>query len=488
MHSNDLAASASERSAPTVLVSLGFEPRGLPDPTTGDSVGYASAGRSYIRLLRTWCRVEQVDHPESRLDYAVWKARQRGEMPLHLTFLPLQRAYLSGRTPNVAFSGWALGDLPDGHLDDDPRHNLVRIAGRLDLVLTASRFTRDAFVRAGVRTPVEVVPLPVEARYSGLPEWRAGERVELKLPALRLSSRGATAPLEPAGWLTDEKPTPISPARRAYRLWIKPHLSASGRELVARSARAVGLGWQWPTVPVTQRPRLGTPANAPLALSGVVYASEVDPFEARHNWTDLLTAFLGALGHMDDATLVLQLTTPPERLADGLERVATYYSNLGRDHRCGLVLVAGPLARSERLELLKATTFYLSATRAEGYCQSLQRYLAAGRPAVGPAHSALAEYLDDQVGLVVDSSPEPAPWPEGFNQPPRALWQRISWQSLHDQIGASYELARQDVARYQALACRARARMAELASPDLARLHLRSALERVEPSEALIRG
>ena len=104
-------------------------------------------------------------------------------------------------------------------------------------------------------------------------------------------------------------------------------------------------------------------------------------------------------------------------------------------------------------------------------------YLAAGRPAVSPCHSAIEDYFDEEVGFVVDSHAEPAAFPHDPELRCRTTWARIVWPSLVKQIRASYELAKSDPASYQAMAGKARARMQGWASMDQVGQRLNVALD-----------
>ena len=129
------------------------------------------------------------------------------------------------------------------------------------------------------------------------------------------------------------------------------------------------------------------------------------------------------------------------------------------------------------LALTQASTFWLSATRAEGACLPARDFLAAGRPLVTPAHSALAEYVDGDVAWVVDSHPEPTHWPHDPSQRLTTTWQRIVWQSLREQIRAAYDTATGDPARYARIAAQGRQRMRDTAAADAVWPRLRAALD-----------
>src|SRR5205807_1595407 len=116
---------------------------------------------------------------------------------------------------------------------------------------------------------------------------------------------------------------------------------------------------------------------------------------------DLVTAFLIALKDQPDATLVLKLMVSPELADSSVNQVLAHCRGLR--HRCKLVLIADPFSEDEMHELVRGTTYYVTATRAEEAGFPLQSFLASGRPGIAPRHTALADYFDARVGWVVDS-------------------------------------------------------------------------------------
>ena len=65
-------------------------------------------------------------------------------------------------------------------------------------------------------------------------------------------------------------------------------------------------------------------------------------------------------------------------------------------------------------------------------------------------------------------------------------WNRIVWQSLHDQIQASYRVATAERARYEQMARRARERMRRVADAEGVWSRLRDALD-VDDRSAAVR-
>jgi glycosyltransferase involved in cell wall biosynthesis len=468
------------------VVSLLFAGSEAPARLGGDAYSYYFAFAPLEPLLRRYGAVAPLTKAESRLDYALWRRQQAGEAPVHVSFLPLQYTYLSSRAPNIAFPFWEFPDIPQGWGLANPRDDWKRIAERLDLILCASNFTRDAFLRAGIKVPVRLVPIPVRPENLAMPAWQGGRRFSLPCACYPLgvpvsnSSDAAAAANAPAG------PGLVVRTRLAYQAKLRPFLPSLARMAISRALRIVKFF----------RDSLRTdkhlePATL-LDLSGIVYTSVFNVEDPRKNWQDMLSAFLLALADNDDASLVIKLVSPAERIAQDVGRVEECYRRLGVRHRCKLQLVAGYLTDSEMRELIRGSTYYVNTSHAEGACLPLQEFLASGRPGIAPRHSALSDYFDDEVGFVVESHPEPAPWPHLPEQGYVTTRHRLVWQSLFDQFRTSYAIAATDVPKYRALARRARQRMQQFAGAERVAACLHEALRtilpgipRPEPAESL---
>ena len=136
-----------------------------------------------------------------------------------------------------------------------------------------------------------------------------------------------------------------------------------------------------------------------------------------------------------------------------------------------------PLGRANRGAVPRESAYYLNASKAEGACLPLQDFLAAGRPGIAANHTAMADYFHEDVGFVVASAPEPTHWPHDPRRVVRTTWHRINWQSLHDQIKASYELLENGAEDYQKMSQRARVRMKGYASLEAVWPRLVTALD-----------
>ena len=447
----------ARRTGRTVAVSSVYSPTEADLGAARDDPTYQRVYRAFAPLLRRWGQAIEVSRPESRLDYILWRAQESGSAALHLSILPLQATYLSARARNVAFPLWSLPDIPRSALGSNPRTNWAAVANRLALLITAAGATRDAFLRAGVTTPIHVVPVPVGAEFFAVPPFERWATASLEGRAYPLSEAEPEQPRQQDPWRPTECDTRSLRARalRLYRYELRPYLPEPVQGWVARRGRSVlaSLGGR-------DRPEANPPPpHDRLELSGVVYTTYLDPFDERDAWQDLLSAFLLALGDREDATLVVRLPLAAGQAEQGLRLVMDRYHELGIAHRCRLVLVPGELPPGDELALARASAYYVNAVRAASVCLPLQEFLAAGRPAISPAHTAMADYFDDSLGFRVEAHPEPTGWPGESDQRCRTRRYRLVWQSLFDQLRLSYVTIVEQEGRYRDMAARAREAM-----------------------------
>jgi glycosyltransferase involved in cell wall biosynthesis len=440
-----------------------------------DCYSYYYVYRAFAPLLSRWAQLVEIEQPEAQLTDAIECAREQCLAPVHLSFLPPQYVHLNDALPTVAFPFWEYPDIPACAFDGNPRYDWVRVCQRLAMILTACEFTRDAFLRAGVRTPIHVVPVPIQDDYFQVMPWSAGSRIQLDcsyhllVPEIRADGPG---PAEIAG--------PLSLGERArwqYRNRLKPYLpSAVGRCLGTAGRVLFG---RVPELVVEQPAPPMPPTHSILDLEGVVYTSILNPFDLRKNWQDMIAAFLEALGDKDDALLVLKLAVPKRVTQIALDRVFEFYRLLESRQRARIAVITAYLSDHQMRELAAGSTWYLNASRAEGACLPLQDFLAAGRPGIAPRHTALAEYVDESLAFIVDSQPEPTFFSWDPSERNTTTWQRIDRKSLSAAIRASYNVAKHEPNRYQAMACAGRERMKRFASDEAVWPRLAAALDLV---------
>src|SRR5438445_440707 len=313
---------------PALVVSLPFDESQSQDRLGKEAYSYFFVYKAFAPFLRRWAAsVVEVTRSESRLDYAIWRCRQAGLAPFHLSFLPLQQTYLSAQAPNIAFPFWEFPDIPCADVVRDPRNDWRRLTDKLSLVLTASTFTRDALLRAGVRQPIQVIPVPVHPAYFSIPDWQPDQRVRMDCPYYTIPQEDTqTAAAESARETALRTGSPVQWARLSYRWTVRPFLPAWARRTIGRAVRSAKS--------VGEKPQ--TRANSALELSGVVYTTILNLDDSRKNWTDLVSSVLFALRECDDATLVVKIVAEGERLAQNLGWIEGYRDELALRHRCRL--------------------------------------------------------------------------------------------------------------------------------------------------------
>jgi hypothetical protein len=103
-------------------------------------------------------------------------------------------------------------------------------------------------------------------------------------------------------------------------------------------------------------------------------------------------------------------------------------------------------------------------------------YLSCGKPAITPAHTAMADYVDDRVAFTVDASMEQNVWPHDPREKFQTSCYRINWETLMSACEESYRVAKEDPKRYAAMSDAAMKRMQAYSSVDSVRERLRKFL------------
>lgn len=430
---------------------------------------------------------ELVPHPESSLHYRAARAVEEGCRPVHLSLTPLQSAYLTPAVPSIVFPFWEFPRIPDRDFRFDTRQNWARVSRHAALIITACRLTADGFRKAGVTCPIEIVPVPLEPDDFQIPAWSPYHQVRLQCRHVVVGAGQQQVVGETVDPVSEPVPEPrlqgMARVRRGvknrYKRHIRPLLSERAANTISqaklRLVRRLHRAGLERVVPAPPRVPMDT-----LVLGGLVYTSIFNLGDDRKNPRDLLSAFLIAFRDRPDVTLVLKLAANPATEWHELERLHHLYASLGLEHRCRLVVIPDFLTEPQMRDLLQATTFYVNTSRAEGACLPLQRALAAGRPGIAPRHTAMADYMDDRIGFVIGSDPEPTHWPHDPERRCETTWHRLVWPDLRDQYLRSAKIADHDPETYHRLATAARSRMLKTATQQVSAQALSHALRHLE--------
>ena len=355
--------------------------------------------KKFLPVLRTLGRVIVVERL-ARVDDYYFVLRKLGFDVVLLAFTPPQKTPLGLRCPTFPVFAWEYSTIPDESWSDEPRHNWAWVLKSLPGAITHSRFTVDAVHRAlGAGYPVVSLPSPLWNDFS-----------PLYLPA-------ATA------------------SRPLWRLEL-----ARG---VVLDSHALGMAAdQTPAEPAFEEGPCG------VTLGGIVYTAVFNPNDGRKNWHDLLSGFCFTFRENPDATLLLKLAYHDAKHACGMvwkemKKLAPY--------RCRVVLVQGFLDARAYRHMVGNSTYVVNAAHGEGQCLPLMEFMSAGKPAIAPGHTAMADYITTENAFVVRSSEEWTHWPHDPRLVLRTFRYRIDWQSLCQAYRESFDLARNEPEKYRML-------------------------------------
>ncbi len=359
---------------------------------------YGFVLRAFAPLLEQIGSVHVVSDPLLEVDALHLEHLERGETSLFLSFAPPHRTVLGLRCPTVPVIAWEFPTIPSAVWDEDRRHDWRWVLRQTGRAITLSGLAARA-IKAGLGPdfPVVSIPAPVWDRQAG--------------------------------------PSPARPVDHAARLSLEGYVyDTQGRRFGTETAYS-------PPPPAI--------ALADTAeIDGVVFTSVLAPKDGRKNWMDIVSAFLAGLGGAADATLVLKMVGADPgywwwELQDILSRAPPFV--------CRVVILQGFLGEQAFGELVSATHWVVNASKAEGLCLPLLEFMCAGRPAVAPNHTAMADYIDARGALVVQSDEEHCGWPQDPRNEMVTTRHRVSWSSLRDRFAEAYAISKDDSDRYGAL-------------------------------------
>ncbi|PMY41997.1 glycosyltransferase [Pseudomonas sp. GW456-L14] len=474
--------------------------------------------KAYRPVLESLGRVHVVQTP-AEVDRLYHELRLKGEDCLFLSFTPPQKTPVDLDCPTLCVVAWEFDSIPHEYWDNDPHQDWSRTLGRHGRVITLSSHTARAVRRVlGEHFPVLVLPTPLWERFDGVRGQypnvpvNAGTTLQIKgciidSRALGLSADGLVAPV------LDEAPPPPAPVeaeiveappltvrrrlfiakhylrewyralaggewrrplfiskhyvRECYREGLRDRVPERLRALMAKSRpeHAAALPVVLPVpAPEPEHPQAVLPATdrqVEFQVDGVVYVSVFNPDDGRKNWHQLITAFCWAMRDTEDATLVLKMTQ--NDLSTYYVEMLTLLSQLS-PFSCRVVAMHGYLDDEQFARLYGAASFYVNASRCEGLCLPLMEFMACGKPVIAPLHTAMLDYIDEDVAFVVKSSQEPAIWPQDSRILFRTLRHRPDWGSLKTAYQDSYRMAKENPAGYQSMSLAAARRMQEYSS------------------------
>lgn len=436
---------------------------------TGSSI-QASLGKaeySYYFLLKLFMpalqQIGQVIEVSSvaEVDPLFAQHRDAGEQVIFLSISPPQQTPTDLQCPTVCLFAWEFPDTPNKAWENNPANDwhyvFSRIAGAIACSKESAQAVRNLM---GEDYPVIALPAPVWPQFQNLHPaegWLPiqAERVFslsghiIDSPLLGLSADGLVQHMHRPVAQTSQavKPTAEPSAlRKSYRLL------RSWRQALRQRSQAIAANATEENQPAPNQAGLQPVDNCQLSLNGVVFCSMFSPVDGRKNWTDIVTAFCWAFRDTPDATLILKMTHHDLEsyrifLLTMLSRLAPF--------QCRVVALHGYLDDEQYRNLIQVTDFYVNASTGEGLCLPLMEFLSAGKPALAPKHTAMLDYLNEDIACVVKSSEEPACWSHDPAGTLCSRRHRINWQSLMEGYRHCYQMAQTQPEEYQHMSHRA---------------------------------
>ena len=356
----------------------------------------------FLPVLRRLGRVEIVKKLE-KLDAKYAAVKARGETALLLAFTPPHKTPPGLNCPTIPVFAWEYSTIPNESWANDWRHNWVQVLSGMEAAITHSRFAETA-VKEVLNSDYPIASLPA-------PLWD-------KFAALY---RPETSPIS-----------------AAWKISVKGVVLDS-HQLGLRETHNVN-------TPVF------TPKQQRLVLEGIVYTSVFNPNDGRKNWTDMLSAFCFAFREQPNVTLLMKLAFFDSDLACNM-----VWSEMKKNapFQCRVVAVQGYLEGESYRQLVANTTYIVNSSYGEGQCLPLMEFMSAGKPAIAPDHSGMADYINAENAFVVRSNREWTHWPHDPRLVLRAFRYQIDWESLRDAFLDSFAIAANETEKYKAMAARA---------------------------------
>lgn len=380
--------------------------------------------------------VVEVRDPERDVD-AFYRNCQRHGIPcVFLSFSPPHKTPIDLECPTLPVFAWEFDTIPNEGFMGKPRNDWTRVLGKLGGAVTHSEFVVGAVKRLmGEDFPVVSVPAPV---WDGMASIREAGQADPIAHGIRLQLDGM---------VIDSRDTDLSAYDKSSLL------AAEGQPLPLPATRQQGA--------------------CEIALDGVVYTSIFNPGDGRKNWQDMIQAFCIAFKDVADATLVLKLTHyDVSQLVPEMLEIMYKCGDLS----CRVLMLHGYLEQDAYERLLQATSYAVNTSMGEGQCLPLMEYMSAGKPAIAPRHSSMADYIDADCAFVLNSSLEPSTWPHDPRQAMRTLRHRLDFGSIVEGYRESYRVATQEPETYARLSGGAIESLRRYCSRDVARERLRNAI------------
>ena len=410
-----------------------------------------------LEQIGTLIQISSLDEVDTLYDqYAA-----AGEDVIFLSVSPPQQTPVHLRCPTVCLFAWEFNKIPDTPWENEPRNEwkyvFERIAGAIACSEESAQAVREVM---GEDYPIIALPAPVFSRFKDLkPEagWLPQNERTFEFtgfvydsPLIGLSADGLVQHME--------RPQPYA-IRTSYDE-DQPDTQSVGR---LRATWRLFKEWrtelqklkETPTPVASTTVSTATKKEAELynehyqlSIKGTVYTTVVNPADHRKNWCFIISSFCWAFRDNPNATLIIKTTHHSLNfyrieLLTVLSRLAPF--------QCRVIVLHGFLEEEQYINLIRITDYYVNGSACEGLCLPIMEYLSSGKPVIAPKHTAMLDYLNPQSSFIVNSYPEPSPWPHDPTGTFASRRFRIDWHSMHKHFKASYDIAHTQPDTYQTM-------------------------------------
>ena len=413
-----------------------------------------------LEQIGTLIQINSLDEVDTLYD----KYTAAGENVIFLSVSPPQQTPVHLRCPTVCLFAWEFNKIPDTPWENEPRNEwkyvLERIAGAIACSEESAQAVREVM---GEDYPIIGLPAPVFSRFKDLkPEtgWLPQNERTFEFtgfvydsPLIGLSADGLVQHMERSQPYTirtsyDEEHADANTQFQG-RLRTTWHLFkewcselkkfADAKPVIPTHEPVAATNTTTPAAPVaTSPPTEIYSEHYHLEIKGTVYTTVLNPADHRKNWCFIISSFCWAFRDNPNATLIIKTTH--HSLNFYRIELLTVLSRLA-PLECRVIVLHGFLDDEQYSNLIRITDYYVNGSACEGLCLPIMEYLSAGKPVIAPCHTAMLDYISAQSSFIVNSYPEPSPWPHDPTGTFASRRFRIDWQSMHQHFKASYDIA-----------------------------------------------
>lgn len=403
----------------------------------------------FAPALATLGEIKIIHDPLTEADHAYDLAAQQGRPCVLFSFAPPHRTLMPQRCPIVPLVAWEFDRIPDYSWDGQPetdwRYNLKR-AG---CAITHSQFARRAILNAmGEDFPVWSIPAPVWDRFHARGLQYHGEQGRTPARGINLHVKGMLydstehIPSDPGEGLRQARLDMAHPAPVQVTKWQRR--AARWQKRLHKVTRLFKADEASNTAPAQASP----PPLHHLHAKGVVYASILNPSDARKNWCDIVTGFVSAFQNVEDAVLVLKLN---ELDSTNTFIHMTFMLKKFMWMKCKIYIFNGYLEDHDYDQFLDGIDYVVNFSTGEGQCLPLMELMSMGVPAISPDHTSMADYVTPENAYILPSFKTLSSWPHDSRLAFSTLSCQVSWEALRNAYTESYQRAKQQPSAYQAM-------------------------------------